>query len=77
MAVILQENILRALESSVRISDKNEKYVNLYSRLFASNLISVVLWWFEYENELSLEEVQSLITSNMKDGYFKVFKDHL
>ena len=77
MAVILQENILRAIQSSVKISDKHEKYIRLYSRLFASNMMSVVLWWLEYDDELTLEDVKALMTANMKEGIFKMFKAYL
>ena len=77
MSEIIQENIFRKLQASEHVSEKNEKYIRLYSRLFSTDLMSIVLWWFEHDDEVSAEDVKHLMTSNIRDGSFRAFKEYL
>lgn len=77
MAGIVEESIVRAIQDSGPVAKKNDKYVRLYARLFSSNMMSIVLWWLEYGDELTIDDIILLMTSNMKDGLFKTFKGYL
>ena len=53
---------------------RRERYVDLYAQLLASNTMTLVRWWFQYESEISMEEVQQIMVNNMKEGIFGAFR---
>ena len=77
MSVIIQENILRELQKDSKIPPENERYIRLYARLFSSDLMAMILWWFDCDGEVSADDIKALMTANMKDGSFKTFKGYL
>ncbi len=77
MTEIIRESIYRELQKSDSITEQNEKYMSLYSRLFSEDVMSIVLWWFEYFEDLSIEDVKNVMNSNIREGYFKAFKSYL
>lgn len=48
--------------------------MDLYAQLLASNTMTLVRWWFQYESEISMEEVQQIMVNNMKEGIFGAFR---
>lgn len=48
--------------------------LELYARLFASHTMTLLHWWFQHEEEVTMDDVLRLMTDNMKDGFFKAFK---
>lgn len=76
MTGIVHDNILNKLNAS---SPGNEPalYRELYARLFASNLMTMVRWGFQHEREVDTEEIEKLMQSNMKDGLFFTFKQYI
>ena len=74
MTQIVHSNILSALQPIIAGESQKEKYGDLYAHLFASNMMSLVLWWFKYYDSVTLEDVKEIMTDNMSLGLFKTFK---
>ena len=49
-------------------------YADLYACLFASDMMTMVRWWFQYKERVSAKEVQELMCRNMKQGMFRTFR---
>ena len=69
---VIHDNILEKLRSC-GLQGTQERYVDLYAQLLASNTMTLVRWWFQYESEISMEEVQQIMVNNMKEGIFGAF----
>lgn len=52
-------------------------YADLYARLFASDMMTLVRWWFRYEDRVSAADVQRIMMKNMKQGMFRTFREEL
>ncbi|MEE0799868.1 MAG: helix-turn-helix domain-containing protein [Gemmiger sp.] len=50
-------------------------YADLYARLFASDMMTMVRWWLRYEDQVTAAEVQELMNRNMKQGMFRTFRE--
>ena len=50
-------------------------YADLYARLFASDMMTLVRWWFLHEDCVTAREVQDLMRRNMKQGMFRTFRE--
>ena len=76
MVQVIHDNILDNL-----ISDSNQSppdlYADLYARLFASDMMTLVRWWFRYEEAVTIKEVQNIMMNNMKQGMFRTFRQHM
>ena len=72
MLQVIHDNILEKLRSC-GLQGTQERYVDLYAQLLASNTMTLVRWWFQYESEISMEEVQQIMVNNMKEGIFGAF----
>jgi hypothetical protein len=46
----------------------------LYATLFASDMMTIIRWWFAHEDKVTKEDVVSIMTSNMRKGMFYTFK---
>jgi hypothetical protein len=77
MIDIIQQQILKELHENVTLDDSKKSIAVLYSYHFANNLISTVHWWYEYSNQMSIEEVGKLMDDNMQMGIFKAFKHNM
>lgn len=77
MTRIVRENILATLSPSSVQGSGMKKYEDLYASLFASNMMSLVQWWFEYYDSISMKEVEKIMTDNMHLGLFKTFKNQM
>lgn len=77
MTRIVHDNILAALLPMTDRTLRKEKYEDLYAHLFASNMMSLVLWWFKYYDSVSMKNVEDIMTSNMHLGLFRTFKMQL
>ena len=73
MVQVIHDNILEKLRSC-GLQGTQERYVDLYAQMFASNTMTLVRWWFQYESEISMEEVQQIMVNNMKEGIFGAFR---
>lgn len=73
MLQVIHDNILEKLRSC-DLQGTQERYVDLYAQLLASNTMTLVRWWFQYESEISMEEVQQIMVNNMKEGIFGAFR---
>ena len=58
------------------ITTKDNKfiYADLYAKLFSSNMMTLVRWWFKYEDKVTILDVQKIMTENMQLGMFQTFK---
>lgn len=76
MVQVIHDNILDKLcaESEVGSPDL---YADLYARLFASDMMTLVRWWFRYEETVTIKEVQEIMMNNMKQGMFRTFREHV
>ena len=72
MLQVIHDSILAKLRSC-GLQGTQERYVDLYAQLLASNTMTLVRWWFQYESEISMEEVQQIMVNNMKEGIFGAF----
>lgn len=72
MLQVIHDSILEKLRSC-GLQGTQERYVDLYAQLLASNTMTLVRWWFQYESEISMEEVQQIMVNNMKEGIFGAF----
>ena len=77
MTEIIRENILSVMESSEERSAHQKKCASLYAYLFASNMMSLIQWWFQYYTTVSREEIEQIMTDNMHLGLFRTFKNTL
>ena len=46
----------------------------LYASFFASNMMTLIRWWFDHELQVSEDQVVEIMASNMKRGLFTTFK---
>lgn len=77
MTGIIHDNILAALDSAISFDPQKQRYADLYAYLFASNMMSLVLWWFKHPDTVTQAEVEELMTGNMKQGLFQTFKKRM
>lgn len=76
MIEVVSHNILEKLDTQGR-TDEQIRYADLYARLFASDMMSLVRWWFRYEDTVTIQEVKSIMAGNMKEGMFKTFRQRM
>ena len=76
MKNIVSEQILNTLNISEK-NEVNQKYANLYARLFSSNLMTIIEWWFFNNDALTCDDILEIMKKNMKDGLFKTFKRYI
>lgn len=74
MVTIVQQNILTTLRASISTAESSKLYQDLYSRLFAANMMELVCWWIQNDQQVSADDVLRLMTSNMTNGLFTTFK---
>lgn len=51
-------------------------YAQLYARLFASDLMTMVKWWLE-QGHIGLEQVHGMMGDNMRQGIFQAFHNYV
>lgn len=76
MVQVIHDNILENLAIGHDEISK-DPYTDLYARLFASDMMTLVRWWFRYEEEITMKEVQEIMMNNMKQGLFRTFRQHM
>lgn len=54
-----------------------DPYADLYARLFASDMMTMVRWWMRYEDQVTTADVQELMMNNMKQGMFRTFRQRV
>ena len=74
MEDIIRRNILGTISSNPAGDQQITPYHVLYAELFASNLMTLVRWWLANETSVTRADVETLMTSNMKNGLFSTFK---
>lgn len=77
MVQVVHNNILEKLAAPSTQSDRLTPYIDLYARLFASDMMTLVRWWFRYEGQISCKDVQNLMVNNMKQGMFRTFRQYV
>lgn len=75
MTGIIRDNIITAMKSSSEQTSHQKKCASLYAFLFASNMMSLIQWWFQYYTTVTRQEVETIMTDNMHFGLFKTFKN--
>ena len=75
MIDIVHDSILEALRGSG--GELVTPYADLYARLFASDMMTLVRWWMQYKDTVSARDVQSLMCDNMKQGIFRTFRERM
>lgn len=76
MAQIIQQRILETLRTTAVIKSENLIYLDLFARLFASNLMTELEWWLKNDASISMDDLLKIMTCNMKKGIFKTFRDY-
>lgn len=74
MTRIVHDNILATMKPVADRTPQKEKYADLYAHLFASNMMSLILWWFKYYDTVSMKDIEEIMTDNMHLGLFRTFK---
>lgn len=54
-----------------------DPYADLYVRLFASDMMTLVRWWFHYEGRITSRDVLDIMRRNMKQGMFRTFRERM
>ncbi len=75
MTQVVYDRILERM--SVIQDDVYAHYVDLYARLFASDMMTMVRWWFTCSDRVSSEKLQEIMSSNMKNGLFQTFFNYI
>lgn len=73
MVEAVHDAILEKLDAQ----DPPDPYADLYARLFASDMMTLVRWWFHYEGRITAKEVQDIMRKNMKQGMFRTFREQM
>ena len=73
MVDAVHDAILEKLDAQ----DPPDPYADLYARLFASDMMTLVRWWFHYEGRITAKEVQDIMHKNMKQGMFRTFREQM
>ena len=58
-------------------SESVSRYEQLYAQCFASNMLTLIRWWFDNEHQVTEDEVVEIMTGNMRHGLFSTFKQYL
>lgn len=74
MQDIITEQILETLNIP-ELNHESQKYAVLYARLFSSNLMTIIEWWFGHIDTVSSDDIRNIMTKNMKDACLKLFKN--
>lgn len=77
MVFVVQENMLEKLTVSNDVSSQIAPQIDLYARLFASDMMTIVRWWFRYEDEITMQDVKDIMMNNMKQGMFRTFRNYI
>jgi len=77
MQEIIRDNILEKLRPNTPQNAELSRYQSLYAMLFASNLMTLIRWWFFNENVVSAADIEQIMTGNMKSGLFATFKQYI
>jgi AcrR family transcriptional regulator len=70
MIEIVRDSILEKMDGR----EENRRYQFLYATFFASNMMTLVRWWFQNEGQVSRDEVVRIMQGNMERGMFSTFK---
>lgn len=73
MVDAVHDAILEKLDAQ----DPPDPYADLHARLFASDMMTLVRWWFHYEGRITAKEVQDIMRKNMKQGMFRTFREQM
>ena len=73
MVDAVHDAILEKLDAQ----DPPDPYADLYARLFASDMMTLVRWWFHCEGRITAKEVQDIMRKNMKQGMFRTFREQM
>lgn len=73
MVDAVHDAILEKLPDACR----QDPYADLYARLFASDMMTLVRWWFHYEGTVTARDVMELMRKNMKQGMFRTFRERM
>lgn len=66
-----------AILEKLDAQDPPDPYADLHARLFASDMMTLVRWWFHYEGRITAKEVQDIMRKNMKQGMFRTFREQM
>lgn len=66
-----------AILEKLPAQDPPDPYADLYARLFASDMMTLVRWWFQYEGRITAKDVQDIMHKNMKQGMFRTFRERI
>ena len=77
MEDILCESIFRNSQAASPDSDGEKvspyPYSELYSRLYASNCMTLVRWWLKHESVVSRSDVEAVMEGNIQKGLHAAF----
>ena len=77
MTGIIRDNIISAMKSAEKKTVHQKKCASLYAYLFASNMMSLIQWWFQYYGTVTRSEIEQIMTDNMHLGLFRTFKKQM
>lgn len=73
MVAVVHDAILEMLPGK----SSPDPYADLYARLFASDMMALVRWWFAYEGQVTAQDVQEIMHKNMTQGMFRTFRERI
>ncbi len=77
MIDIIQENILTQMQEKISDNPEKEMYATLFSRIFPTNLMMSVKWWFDHQHNITINDFTKLMDYNMRVGIFQTFKEYV
>ncbi|MDO5516133.1 MAG: TetR/AcrR family transcriptional regulator [Clostridium sp.] len=77
MTSIVQNNIVQDLNANFKLDSNKKDYASLFASIFASNLMTVVNWWFLNDDHISIDEVVNLMGKITSEGSFMTLRKML
>ena len=74
MTAAMGESVLQAARAGRSYDPRQEAFLTLYARLFSVHAMSLFDWWFRNEGLVTVDDVLSLMTGNMRSGLFATFR---
>lgn len=76
MIDIIYNKFLEELPDYPSYSSRKNAHLKLYARLFSSNCMILLKWYFENDDIVNVQEIQDIMNKNMKNGLFSTFYEY-
>lgn len=76
MTEIIYDEFLEELPDYHSCSPQKIAHLKLYARLFSSNCMTLLKWYFENDDIVNIQEMRDIMNKNMKKGLFSAFYEY-